>query len=208
VRRRAVGTETWAISPSAPDERLLREAAAVLADGGLVAFPTETFYGLGACALCPAAVRRVFAAKGRPETKPVLLLVDSVEMVERLAAEIPAAARTLMHRYWPGPLTLVLPARDVVPVELTAGSGTVGVRLSPHALATGLVRALGQPITAPSANPSGAPPPVTARDVLDGLAGVVDLVLDAGSTAGGPPSTVLDVTVEPPRVIRRGPITP
>ncbi|MBI1845805.1 MAG: threonylcarbamoyl-AMP synthase [Candidatus Rokubacteria bacterium] len=204
----ALGVRVRTISSSAPDDACLGEAAAVLARGGLVAFPTETFYGLGAMALDPAAVRRVVEAKGRPESKPVLLLVDSIAMVERLATEITPAARALMHRHWPGALTLVVRARAEVPVEVTAGTGTVGVRLSPHPVATGLVRALGRPITAPSANPSGSAPPTTAREVLEALAGALDLVLDGGPTAGGAASTVLDVTGDPPRVIRRGPIAP
>jgi L-threonylcarbamoyladenylate synthase len=168
-----------------------------------VAFPTETFYGLGAAALEPAAVRRIFAVKGRPEAKPLLLLVDSEAMVERLA-EVPGSARALMARYWPGPLTLVLRARAAVPVEVTAGSGTVGLRLSAHPVARALVAALGAPVTAPSANPSDLPPPTTAAEVLAHFAGRIALVLDGGPTPGGAPSTVLDVTVDPPRVLRAG----
>jgi L-threonylcarbamoyladenylate synthase len=179
-------------------------AAAVLRSGGLVVFPTETFYGLGAAALQPAAVRRVFEVKGRPDDKPLLVLVDSLAMAESLAAEVPPAARELMARHWPGPLTLVLRARSHVPVEVTAGSGTVGIRFSAHPVARGLVTALGAPVTAPSANPSGLAPPTAAGAVLVHFRGRVDLVLDGGETAGAPPSTVLDVTVDPPRVLRAG----
>ena len=182
----------------------MADAAAALREDGLVGFPTETFYGLGAAALRPAAVRRIFAVKGRPENKPLLVLVDSVAMAEALALDVPAPARALMARYWPGALTLVFRARSTVPPEVTAGSGTVGIRLPDHAVARALVAALGGPVTAPSANPAGYPPPATAVGVLryfpDGLA----LVLDGGPTPGGEPSTVLDVTVDPPRVIRAG----
>jgi L-threonylcarbamoyladenylate synthase len=173
-----------------------------------VAFPTETFYGLGAAALQPAAVRRIFEVKGRPEGKPLLVLVESVAMVADLAAEIPPAAHALMARHWPGALTLVLRARAHVPVEVTAGSGTVGVRLSAHPVARALVRALGEPVTAPSANPSGGAAPTTAAEVLAHFRGRIEVVLDGGSTAGGEPSTVLDVTVDPPRVLRAGAVRP
>ena len=169
-----------------------------------MAFPTETFYGLGAAALDGEAVRRVFEVKGRPESRPLLVLVDSVEMVERLAAALPPAARSLMSRHWPGALTLVIPAGGGVPRELTAGTATIGVRLSSHPVATGLVTALGSPVTAPSANVSDGEPPTTADEVRAYFDGKIALVLDGGPTAGGPPSTVLDVTVEPARVIRAG----
>ncbi len=183
---------------------MLKEAATVLLTGGLVAFPTETFYGLGANALDPAAVRRVFLAKGRPEPKPVLVLVDSVEMAESLVKEIPPRARDLMAKYWPGPLTLVFKATGSVPEELTAGTGTIGIRLSRHPVAFELVHAAGVPVTAPSANLSGAEPPTTAADVNRTLSGKIELILDGGATTGGLPSTILDVTVTPPRVLRHG----
>jgi L-threonylcarbamoyladenylate synthase len=195
--------EVLVVDPAEPAPETLARAAAVLRAGGLVAFPTETFYGLGAAALRAGAVRALFAAKGRPEDKPVLLLVDSLPMAERVA-EVSPAARRLMERYWPGPLTLVLPARAGVPAEVTASTGTVGVRLSPHPVARGLVRALGEPVTAPSANRSGAPPPTAAAHVLRELGEAVALVLDGGPTPGGPPSTVLDLTVHPARVLRAG----
>jgi L-threonylcarbamoyladenylate synthase len=187
-----------------PAVSALRDAAGVLRASGLVAFPTETFYGLGAAALDPAAVRRVFEVKGRPDGKPVLVLVDSVAMLDVVALEIPPRARTLMAAHWPGALTLVFRARPEVPAEVTAGTGTVGARLSAHPVARALVAALGQPITAPSANPSGSAPPTTAAAVLDHFGGRIELLLDGGVTAGGEPSTVLDVTVEPPRVVRAG----
>ncbi|HXG02839.1 MAG TPA: L-threonylcarbamoyladenylate synthase [Candidatus Binatia bacterium] len=187
-----------------PDPAVLARAAEALSGGALVAFPTETFYGLGAAALDAGAVRRVFEVKGRPESRPLLVLVDSEAMVDTVAAEIPARARALMARHWPGPLTLVLRARPTVPAEVHAGTGTIGVRLSPHPVATGLVRALGAPITAPSANITGQPPPTEAGAVVRDFDGKIALVLDAGPTPGGPPSTVLDVTVDPPRLIRAG----
>lgn len=198
-----MGTEVLAVDPDHPGSEALSRAAGVLGAGGLVAFPTETFYGLGASALDAGAVRRVFAVKGRPESRPLLVLVGDEASAERIA-ETGAAARALMARYWPGPLTLVLRARPVVPVEVTAGTGTVGIRIPAHAVARGLARALGRPVTAPSANPTGASPPTTAADVLRYFDGRIALLLDAGPTPGGLPSTVLDATVDPPRVVRQG----
>jgi len=183
---------------------VLAEAATLLRADDLVAFPTETFYGLGAAALAPAAVRRLVEVKGRPEHKPLLVLIDSIAMAERVVADLPPRARELMARHWPGALTLVLRARADVPREVTAGSGTVGVRLSAHPLARALVSALGEPITAPSANPSGLAPPTTAAEVAAYFGDRVALVLDGGATPGGEPSTVVDVTRDPPRVVRAG----
>ena len=196
-------TRVIRVDPAAPDGAALGEAAAVLKHGGLVAFPTETFYGLGAAALDRRAVRRIFELKGRPETKPLLVLVDSIAMAGTVA-EVGDRARALAARHWPGALTLVLRARPHVPEEVTAGTGTIGLRVSPHRVAQGLVRALGGPVTAPSANPSGLEPPTTAAGVLAHFEGAVEMVLDGGPTPGGEPSTVLDLTVEPPRVLRQG----
>jgi L-threonylcarbamoyladenylate synthase len=197
-------TRVVRVDAAAPDLGVMGQAAQVLRNGGLLAFPTETFYGLGAAGLDAVAVRRVFAVKGRPASMPLLLLVDSRAMAASVATEIPPRAGELMARHWPGALTLVLAAAPGVPAEVTAGTGTVGVRVPAHAVARALVRALGEPVTAPSANPTGAPPPVTAGEVLAQLGGAIDLILDAGATPGGTPSTVLDVTVDPPRVIRQG----
>jgi L-threonylcarbamoyladenylate synthase len=203
-----VAVPVLAVNATAPDPAVLRRAADLLRRGGVIAFPTETFYGLGADALQPAAVARVRRLKGRPDDKPLLLLVDSIAMVESLVTAITPAARALMARHWPGALTLVLPARARVPLEVTAGTGTVGVRLSPHAVARGLVTALGHPVTAPSANVAGAPAPTTVVAALAGLGDGVDLALDAGQTPGGPASTILDVHSDPPRVIRQGAVVP
>jgi len=195
-----------AVDREAPSREALDLAAAILSSGGLVAFPTESFYGLGADALDPRALARVFAVKGRPESKPLLVLVDSVAMVEDVVSEVPAGARALMARHWPGALTLVLKAAAHVPEKLTAGTGTIGVRMPGHPVALALVRAARRPVTAPSANPSGAEPPTTALAVRRHFDDVVDLILDGGSTAGGAGSTIADCTVWPPRILRRGPV--
>jgi L-threonylcarbamoyladenylate synthase len=187
-----------------PEPGTIAAAAGVIRARGLVAFPTETFYGLGADALVPAAVTRVFQVKGRPETKPLLVLVASLAMVESLAEGIPSQARAAIDRHWPGPLTLVFRARPGAGTALTAGTGTIGVRMPGHPVALALVRAAGVPVTAPSANRSGAPPPTTAGQVLAAFEGAIDVVLDGGPTAGGPPSTIVDMTVDPPVLLRAG----
>jgi len=192
-----------AIDAVAPTRVTLRAAVDTLRAGGVVALPTETFYGLAVPALDAGSVRRLFELKGRPDSKPLLVLVDSVAMAETVAC-VTTAARDLMMRYWPGALTLVLPAHARVPSVVTAGTGTLGLRLSPHPVARGLVELLGEPVTAPSANPNGLAPPTTAAGVLAYFRDAIDLVLDGGTTPGGEPSTVLDLTVEPSRVLRQG----
>lgn len=195
------------VLPLTGGEAVIETAARLIRAGGLVAFPTESFYGLGADALDARAVARVFEVKGRPLGNPILVLVDSIEMAEALAATLPPRVRDLMERYWPGPLTLVLAAGRDVPPALTGGTGTLGMRLPAHAGARALVVATGRPVTAPSANPSGMPPPTTAEAVRRDLGDRVDLVLDGGPTAGGPASTVADCTTWPPRIVRPGPVT-
>jgi L-threonylcarbamoyladenylate synthase len=194
------------VDPGAPSPDVIAAGAAVLRGGGLVAFPTETFYGLGAAAGCERALARIFHVKGRPADKPLLLLVSSVAMAETVA-EVPVSARALMERHWPGALTLVMRARPGVSTLITAGTGTVGIRWSPHRVPALLVEHLGTPVTAPSANRSGGSPPVTAQDVLRALDSEIDMVLDGGRAAGGLPSTVLDLTVSPPQVRRQGAVT-
>jgi len=191
------------VDAAAPSAAVIADAAAVLEAGGVVAFPTETFYGLGVAALDPTAVRRLFALKGRPESRPILVLVHEPARIERFAV-LTTAARELIVRHWPGPLTLVLAARQELPTELTAGTATIGVRQPGHAVARALAAGLGGPVTAPSANLTGEAPPTTAAEVLRVFDGRIDLVLDGGRTAGGLPSTVLDLTVDPPRVLREG----
>lgn len=197
-------TRICPLDPFDPEPAVLEEAARALSGGGLVAFPTETFYGLGANALDSQAVGRVFQVKGRPESKPLLVLVDSVKMAESLTLDVSDLARRLIATYWPGPLTLVFKAAPELPAELTAGTGTVGIRMPRDPVALGLVRAARHPVTAPSANPSGAAPPTTAAAVWQYFEGRIHLILDGGPTPGGRPSTVLDVSVSPPQLVRVG----
>lgn len=182
----------------------LGAAIAALARGGVVVYPTETFYGLGARALLPQAVRAVAALKGRDAGKPIALIASEIGMLARVVDHLPPPAERLIARFWPGPLTLVLPARAGIPAELTAGSGRVGVRVSSHPLACALAAAVGEPITATSANPGGLPP---ARDVASArryFGTRVDAYVDGGTLAGGPGSTVLVVQEGSARLVRAG----
>lgn len=195
------------VSATAPESATIARAAAVIRTGGLVAFPTETVYGLGADGLNEEAVARIFAAKGRPEAKGLILHLSEPGEAREVAVVSPMAER-LMTAFFPGPLTLILPARPIVPAATRGGGPTVAVRMPDHAVARALVAAAGRPIAAPSANPSGALPPRTAAEVLAGLDGRFDLLLDAGSTPLGTPSTLLDLTQTPPQILRHGAVPP
>jgi L-threonylcarbamoyladenylate synthase len=186
----------------------LAHAADLLRQGGLVAFPTETVYGLGANALDPAAVARIFAAKGRPANNPLIVHVADTADALRVAAEWPAEAARLAERFWPGPLTLVLPRRPEVPDPVTAGGPTVAVRVPAQPIARELIRLAGVPLAAPSANRSNRLSPTLAAHVLRDLDGRIDLVLDGGPTTGGIESTVLDLSRRSPRLLRPGLIEP
>jgi L-threonylcarbamoyladenylate synthase len=180
-----------------------RDAAAILAAGGLVAFPTETVYGVGADALQPAAVRRIFSAKGRPADNPLIVHVAALEEAEALAVW-DARARALARRHWPGPLTVVLPSLPHVPPEVRGGLSTVALRCPAHPLAQALLRAFGGPVAAPSANRSGRPSPTTADAVLEDLGGRIDAVLDGGPCPYGVESTVVDLSGPEVRLLRPG----
>ena len=192
------------VDPEHPQPEVLAEAARVLRSGGLVAFPTETVYGLGADALSAEAVARIFAAKGRPADNPLIVHVGHPQEVQQVAREVPPLARRLMERFWPGPLTLVLPKATRVPLTTTGGLDTVAVRMPAHPVALALVREAGVPVAAPSANRSGRPSPTRAEHVLQDLGDAVDLVLDGGPCPVGVESTVLDVTGPVPVVLRPG----
>ena len=173
----------------------------------MIAFPTETFYGLGADAGNERAVKQIFGIKGRDFRNPIPLIIGKKEDLSGLVEDIPALAETLMTRFWPGPLTLVFEASGRVNPGLTAGTGKIGIRISSHPVATALAEALGGPITATSANLSGKKECSSAGDVLDQIGGRLDGVIDGGLTAGGQGSTILDVTCDPPRILRHGAIS-
>ena len=185
----------------------LDQAAAILQRGGTVALPTETVYGLGANALNPEAVEAIFKAKQRPHWDPLIVHICNVEMLTTLVSELPASAKPLIEAFWPGPLTLLLPRSTAVPDAVTAGRPLVGVRMPAHPVALELIRRAGVPIAAPSANRFGHTSPTTAAHVLDDLDGRIDAVLDAGPTAFGLESTVLDPNVSPMIVYRPGAVT-
>lgn len=188
-------------------ESRIAEAAGILKRGGLVAFPTETVYGLGANALDPAAVAAIFEAKQRPFWDPLIVHVADEPMLLRVVSEIPERAHEAMRQFWPGPLTLLLPRSPNLPERVTAGREKVAVRMPafPHALA--LIRMAGLPIAAPSANLFGRPSPTTAAHVLSDLNGRIDAVLDSGPTRVGLESTVLDLTLNPPVIYRAGAVS-
>ena len=195
------------INSSVPLNEQVTPAVEVLAVGGIIAYPTETFYGLGADALNPRAVRKIFAAKQRDESQPLLILIPDRSHLSRYARMISPIAEKLIDRFWPGPLTLIFSAQPNLPPELCAYTGTVAVRVSPHPVARAVVEAFGSAITSTSANLSGQPSPTTANDVLQQLAENIDLIIDAGRTAGGKPSTIVDVTSSSPRLVREGAVS-
>ena len=184
----------------------IKKAARLLSEGRLVAFPTETVYGLGADALSPDAVAGIFTAKGRPQDNPLIVHVASVEDAENIAF-VDARARALMKSFWPGPLTLVLPARESVPLVTRGGLDTVALRMPLHPTALALIKACGFPLAAPSANKSGRPSPTTAQAVFDDLAGRIDMILDSGPADVGLESTVLDTTGKYLTILRPGGVT-
>lgn len=192
------------VDPQRPEPGVLARGAALLRQGLLVVYPTETFYGLACDPRQAAAVERIFAAKGRPDRMALPLIAADREAVRCCTREIPDVAHRLMDAFWPGPLTLVLPAAEDLPPLLLGGGHTVGVRVSSHPVASGLARAASGPIVATSANRSGEPPPSTAQEADEALGDVVGLILDGGSSRGGSASTVIDLTVDPPRLIRSG----
>ena len=200
-------TEVLQVDPANPDPRAIERAAACLRDGGLVAFPTETVYGLGAHALNESAVARIFTAKGRPSNDPLIVHVAHVDDVPPLVEELPAVARTLAARFWPGPLTLVLPKSTAVPDAVSAGLRSVGVRVPIHPVARALLEAARLPVAAPSANLFSRPSPTRAQHVLDDLNGRIDIVLDGGPTTVGLESTVLDLSTATPTVLRPGAVS-
>lgn len=195
-------------APEPPPETdaAIERACAVLRRGGLVAIPTETVYGLAAVALDERAVERIYVAKGRSATNPLIVHVDGIPMARRLAAAWPAAAERVATACWPGPVTVVVPTSAEVPGRVTAGGPTVALRCPDHPIARRLITRLGMPLAAPSANRSLRLSPTTAAHVLEGLGAKVDLILDAGPCGRGIESTVVDCTVSPPRILRPGPL--
>lgn len=193
-----------AVDRARPEEDAIEEAARAIRAGRLVAFPTETVYGLGANALDERAVGRLFAAKGRPPTDPLIVHVEDAGRLELCASHVPIAARRLAEAFWPGPLTLILPKTPAISDRVTAGRPTVAVRVPAHPVARAIIGRAGVPVAAPSANPFGRPSPTTAAHVVADLAERVDLIVDGGPTEIGVESTIVDCTADPPVVRRPG----
>lgn len=189
------------------EEEKIEAAARILAQGGLVAFPTETVYGIGANALCDEAVRRTFAAKGRPSDNPLIVHLAAKEDIPSVAREIPAQAKKLIDAFCPGPFTVILKKQNILPDSVTAGLDTVAIRIPAHPVAHALIARAGVPVSAPSANLSGKPSPTEARHVIADMNGRIDCIIDGGSCDVGVESTVVDLSGEIPMILRPGGIT-
>lgn len=205
--KRDLKTIVFKVNPENPDEEKINVAAEVIRRGGIVAFPTETVYGLGVDALNKEAVKRMYEVKGRPPDNPTIVHIAEFNDVYRLAVDVPEVAEELMKRFWPGPLTIVLKASNIVPRITTGGLETVGIRMPKHNVALALIKASKTPIAAPSANIAGKPSPTTAQHVIQDFYGSIDVILDAGPTKIGVESTVLDLTTKPPQILRPGGVT-
>ncbi len=199
--------EILKVNPADPQPERIERAAIALRQGKLVAFPTETVYGLGANALDAGAVGRIFDAKGRPGNDPLIVHLAGADWLSRVAVAIPPIADQLAAAFWPGPLTLILPKRDAIPAQVSAGRNTVGVRVPAHAVALALLKAAGIPVAAPSANRFGRTSPTRASHVLADLGERIDLIVDGGETSIGIESTVLDITTAVPLILRPGGVT-
>ena len=189
------------------DPEIMKEAGNIIRAGGLVAFPTETVYGLGGDALNPESSRKIYAAKGRPSDNPLIVHICRQEDMEKLVTKITPQAKLLASKFWPGPLTMILPKSEVVPYETTGGLDTVAIRFPSHPVAQEFIRAAGGYIAAPSANLSGRPSPTQARYVAEDMNGRIDMIIDGGKVGIGIESTIVDMTVEPPMILRPGYIT-
>lgn len=195
------------IDSNEPDLSKIKVAANIIKKGGLVAFPTETVYGLGADVLNVKAILSLFKAKNRPLDNPPIIHVENLDQVKNLTKEIPIKAKLLIEKFWPGPLTIVFQRSENIPIESTAGLNTIAVRMPQHKIALALIKKSKCSIAAPSANISGKPSPTLAKHVFDDLNGKIDIILDGGPTCIGVESTVVNVTVDPPEVLRPGGIS-
>ena len=186
------------------DEEAIARAGEILKQGGLVAFPTETVYGLGGNALDPEASKKIYAAKGRPSDNPLIVHIADMESLERLVTEVPEKARILAEKFWPGPLTMIFPKTEVVPFETTGGLDSLAVRFPSDSIAQAMIRAAGGYVAAPSANTSGRPSPTTAQHVEEDLGDAIDMIIDGGPVGIGLESTIVDFTEDVPVVLRPG----
>ena len=207
-----MNTEIIKIQPgdgpvSEEDDAKLKAAGEILRRGGLVAFPTETVYGLGGDALNPTSSKRIYAAKGRPSDNPLIVHIYRFEDIYKITGDVPEEARRIADAFWPGPLTMILPKSDAVPYETTGGLDTVAIRMPSHPAAQKLIEYSGGYIAAPSANTSGKPSPTVAKYVVEDMMGRIDAIIDGGEVGIGLESTIIDLTVSPPQILRPGYIT-
>jgi len=204
---KTMNTKIVRLESNEADEEVLREAGEILRRGGLVAFPTETVYGLGGDAMNPDSSKKIYAAKGRPSDNPLIVHIYRLEDLYKIVREVPEDAKKLAEVFWPGPLTMILKKNDLVPCETTGGLDTVAVRMPSHEGAARMIQYAGGFVAAPSANLSGKPSPTQARFVIEDMNGRVDMIIDGGEVGIGLESTIVDLTVEPPQILRPGFIT-
>ncbi len=202
-----MGTMIIKVDRENPNKAVIQEAALQLKEGKLVVFPTETVYGLGCNGLDAEAIKRVFEAKGRPEAKPITAHIASKDGCLKLVKNIPEKASKLIEKFCPGPITIILERKEGIGEAMSAGGKTIGIRIPDHKVALMLIEEAGVPVAAPSANISGNKPPTSGEEAMEELSGKVDIILDAGKTDIGVSSTVIDMTREPPIILRKGSIT-
>ncbi|MBS7655941.1 threonylcarbamoyl-AMP synthase [Candidatus Bathyarchaeota archaeon] len=201
-------TKIIKVNPIYPEESLIKEAADIISKGGLVAFPTETVYGLGGDAFNRDAVIKIFKAKRRPIDNPLIVHIASVKQLEELTEDLPQEALLIAQKLWPGPITILVKKSNKVLEEVSASLPTVAIRFPAHPIAIKLIEFCGKPIAAPSANLTGKPSPTTAKHVIDDLMGTIDMIIDGDETLFGVESTIINLTSKPPTLLRPGPITP
>ena len=202
-----MNTEIAVLTEDNIDKSIIDRAGAILKNGGLVAFPTETVYGLGGDALNPESSKKIYAAKGRPSDNPLIVHITNMEALEKIVTEIPEGARKLSKRFWPGPLTMIFKKNDTVPKETTGGLDTVAVRMPSNKIAAAMIDAAGGYVAAPSANISGRPSPTVAKYVIEDMDGRIDMIIDGGDSDVGLESTIVDFTGKEPMILRPGFIT-
>jgi L-threonylcarbamoyladenylate synthase len=196
--------EILKLDPDNPDQSLINQAADILKEGGIIAYPTETFYGIGADAENKKAIERIYTIKGRDFKNPISTIIGNRTDVIKLTRDVPESGSKLMNRFWPGGLTILFEASHNVPQKLTAKTGKIGIRLSGNLIATSLAKTLSKAVTATSANLSGQKECLSVNDVIDSLGNSIDAIIDGGSTPGGLASTIVDVTTDPPNIVREG----
>ena len=202
-----LNTKVYRVNEKNIDKEIINEAGSILKGGGLVAFPTETVYGLGANALDKEAVKKIFEAKGRPQDNPLIVHISDFDEIDPLVLEIPEISKVLMKKFWPGPMTIILKKSTLIPYETSAGLDSVGIRMPSNQVARQIIKAAGVPIAAPSANISGRPSPTDVESCIEDLAGKIEMIVGGEKCPVGVESTVVDCTINPPCVLRPGGIT-